>query len=82
MSQPEIQYPCEWGFRIIGTHEKLIRQLVATVVGDRPHKIEPSHTSATGRYVSMSLHVEVKGEDDRKEIHHALMADETVKMVL
>ncbi|MHC4954821.1 MAG: HP0495 family protein [Planctomycetota bacterium] len=82
MSKPEINYPCEWGFRIIGTHEKLIRQLVAEVLGDRPHGLEPSNTSATGRYVSMSLRVEVENEEDRTAINDQLMADESVKIVL
>jgi len=82
MSEPEIQYPCEWGFRIIGTHEKLLRQLVADVVGGLEHSLEPSNTSATGKYVALNLRVEVRDETHRNEVHAALMADEAVKMVL
>jgi len=82
MSKPEITYPCEWGFRIIGTHEKLIRQLVARVLGEHPYRLEPSAASATGRYVSMSLKVEVQSEEYRNDLHQQLLADESVKMVL
>lgn len=82
MSEPEIQYPCEWGFRIIGTHEKLIRQLVGNVVGELTHSLEPSNTSAAGKYVSFHLRVEVRDEAHRNEVHAALMADEAVKIVL
>ena len=79
---PEIHYPCDWGFRIIGTHEKLIRQLVADVAGEHKHSLEPSNTSAGGNYISMKLTVEVRDEEHRNEIHQRLTADEAVKMVL
>jgi len=82
MTEPEIRYPCEWGFRIIGTHEKLIRQLVAEVVGEIAHTLEPSNTSATGKYVSLQLCVVVRDESHRNEVHTALMADEAIKIVL
>lgn len=79
---PELQYPREWGFRIIGTHEKLLRQLVAEIVEDLAHSLEPSNTSAGGKYVSMSLTLEVRDEAHRNDIHQRLTAHETVKMVL
>lgn len=82
MNEPEIKYPCEWGFRIIGTHEKLIRQLVAEVAAGLAYTLEPSNTSATGKYVSLNLRVEVRSEEHRNEIHAALMADDSVKIVL
>ena len=79
---PEIHYPCDWGFRIIGTHEKLIRQLVAEIAGDLEHTLEESNTSAAGNYVSLRLTVLVRDEEHRNEIHQRLTADESVKMVL
>ena len=82
MAEPEIRYPCDWGFRIIGTHEKLIRQLVTELVGEVAHTLEPSNTSATGKYVSLHLRIEVRDETHRNDVHAALMADESVKIVL
>jgi len=82
MPEPEIRYPCEWGFRIIGTHDKLIRQLVAEVVRELDHTLESSNTSAGGKYVALHLRIEVRDEAHRNEIHAALMADEAVKTVL
>jgi len=77
-----IQYPCAWGFRIIGTHEKLIRQLVVEIVGEHTHTLDASNTSAAGKYVSMRLSVQVRDEEHRNEIHQRLTAHEAVKMVL
>ncbi len=79
---PKIQYPCDWGFRIIGTHEKLMRQLVAEIVEELEHTLEPSNTSAAGKYVSLRLSVQVRDEEHRNEIHQRLTAHEAVKMVL
>ena len=82
MSELELSYPREWAYRIIGTHEKLIRQLVDDILGDHPHKLEPSNESATGRYVSLHLRLNVRDEAHRDDIFGRLMADETVKIVL
>ena len=79
---PEITYPCDWGFRIIGTHDKLIRQLVEEIAGDLKHSLEESNTSAAGNYISLKLTVEVRDEEHRNEIHKQLTDHEAVKMVL
>ena len=78
----EIQYPCDWGFRIVGTHEKLIRQLVEEIVGEQNHTLDASNTSAGGKYVSMRLSLQVRDEEHRNEIHQLLTAHDAVKMVL
>ena len=82
MSEAEITYPREWGYRIVGTHEKLMRQLVADILGDQAYELHPSHESETGRYVSMHLKTEVRDEAQRDTIFQALVADEAVKIVL
>lgn len=82
MSELELTYPREWAYRIVGTHEKLIRQLVADILGDHPHELEPSNESTTGRYVSMHLRLNVRDEAHRDDIFSRLRADEVVKIVL
>jgi len=78
----ELQYPREWAYRIIGTHEKLIRQLVADILAELPYELDASNASATGRYVALHLRVEVRDEAHRNEIFGRLKADEAVKVVL
>ena len=82
MTELEITYPREWAYRIIGTHEKLIRQLVDEILGEQPYDLQPSNESATGRYVSLHLRVEVRDAAHRDHIFGRLTADETVKVVL
>ena len=78
----EITYPREWSYRIIGTHEKLILQLVEAVMGDHPHTVGETRASAAGNYVAIKLTVEVRDQAHRDEIFGRLKADEAVKIVL
>jgi len=82
VSELELTYPREWAYRIIGTHEKLIRQLVDDILGDQPYELAPSNESTTGRYVSMHLRLDVRDEAHRDDIFGRLKADEAVKIVL
>lgn len=82
MPELEFSYPREWAYRIIGTHEKLIRQLVDDILGELPYRLDPSNASATGKYVSLHLKVEVRDEEHRNAIFGRLVADEAVKVVL
>ena len=82
MAELELSYPREWSYRIVGTHEKLIRQLVADILGEHPYELTPSHESRTGRYVSMLLKTEVRDEAQRDEIFGRLVGDESIKIVL
>ncbi len=79
---PEIDYPCRWSYRIIGTCADSIRSLVVTVAGDDAHDLEPSRASSSGKYVSFKLTLLVRDEAHRHEIFHALAVHETVRHVL
>jgi len=80
--RPEIRYPCEWEFCIIGMEETHIRALVAATVTEIPFELVQSHTSARGNYVSMKLTLEVRDEAHRNSLYEQLAADEGVKMVM
>ena len=82
MTEAEISYPREWGFRMVGTHEKLMRQLVADILGEQAFELASSNESETGRFVSMHLKTEVRDEAQRDEIFQRLVADESIKIVL
>ena len=42
--RPDIEYPCNWEFRIIGADEAGLREAIAGVVGNQNHEIQPGHT--------------------------------------
>ena len=80
--RPEIEYPCHWSYRIVGTCADTIRALVVTVAGDAEHALEPSNRSSTGKYVSFKLTLFVRDEAHRHEVFHTLSADDSVRHVL
>lgn len=82
MDTPELTYPRRWTYKIVGTDEPSLRDLVADVARGRPHEVAPSHTSAKGKYVSLRFEIDVVDQADRDTIFAALKNDPAVKMVL
>jgi hypothetical protein len=80
--RPDIEYPCQWGYRIIGEREDAIRDAVATIVGETEHMLERSNTSRTGRYCSLRLVLTVRDEAQRNAIFQALNEHDAVRLVL
>ena len=82
MHKPEIDYPCEWEYKVIGADAEAIRAVIAAVVGEAEHTLDLSRASRTGKYVSLQLAVAVRDEEHRLGIYHALTAHHAVKIVL
>ena len=80
--RPDIDYPCEWGFRLIGASEEALTVAVIEIVGDRPYRLEPSNSSRNGRWQSMRLTLEVLDEEDRLALYQGLGTHDAVRMVL
>ncbi|NNF07111.1 MAG: DUF493 domain-containing protein [Candidatus Eisenbacteria bacterium] len=80
--KPEIEYPAEWGYRVIGKEEAVLRAIVHSLVGDRVYELETSNQSATGKYVSIRLTLTVNSEEDRVGLFESLKSQPEVIMVL
>lgn len=79
--RPEIDYPCPWTFLTIGVDEGALRARIGTVVGDVEHTLELSKRSSAGKYISLSLELEVRDEAHRTRIFEALQKAPEVKFV-
>lgn len=82
VGKPLIEYPTEWEYRIVGQDPAAIREVVLVLVGDRAHKLVEARRSRQGRWVSMSLVLVVRSEEDRTSIYEALVADPAVRLVM
>ncbi len=92
--KPTIEYPCQWGFKVIGNDEETVRAAISECLEecirgfaedqaeDRPVEFGDSRTSGGGKYVSVGLTVEVMSEVERNVIFRALADRPEVKMVL
>lgn len=80
--KPNIQYPCNWDYKVIGTDvDEMIKVIEATVEG-MEFNISSSNVSSKGKYFSLNLKVFVSSETIRDIIFTKLETSEFVKMVL
>lgn len=78
----QIEYPCKWLYKVIGTDPDQVRQAVLEAVDAEGVTIDHSHTSSGGRYVSFNVEVLVHSDEQRIEIYEALRAHAAVTRVL
>lgn len=80
--QLELEYPCQWLYKLIGTDETSLRQAVLEVVDVEGVIIELSNTSSGGNYVSINVEVRVCNDSERTGLYEALRTHRSVRMVL
>ncbi|MEN8146727.1 MAG: DUF493 domain-containing protein [Campylobacterota bacterium] len=78
----ELEYPCNWKYKIVGAERKKLEAAIHSVILERAHTLNHSNTSKTGKYISLNLDMIVHNEDDRTFIFEALKAHQDIKMVL
>jgi putative lipoic acid-binding regulatory protein len=80
--RPNIKYPCNWDYKVIGTNVDEMFKAIEEVVEGFEFKISSSNVSSKGNYFSLNLKVFVTSEEVRDIIFAKLEANEFVKMVL
>ena len=80
--KPEIEYPCCWSYKVVGSDKAFIQTTVAELFADRSHQFSESNQSKTGKYVSMELSLTVVSEEERVNIYNILCNLPSVRMVL
>lgn len=80
--KPEIEYPCEWTYKIIGTNAKSIRDLVDECLKKKKYSLSNSNKSSSGKYVSMSLKTIVADQAARDHVYSFLKDKTDIKMVM
>jgi len=80
--KPKIEYPCDWGFKIIGTDKEKLKSCISEIMADRDYKCRDGNVSSKGKFVSMNANCEVCSEDERDELFKAFRDHCDVKMVI
>jgi len=88
--KPVVEYPCLWGYKVIGADEDTMREAVKQCLetclnensGDREFELGMSRSSAGGKYVSLSLNLTVQDETERDAIFAALTSRSEIRMVI
>ena len=82
MNKPEITYPCEWCYTIIGAKESMMQDAVAVVFWGKEYNVTFSNKSKAGKYVSLVVKTKVGSEEERKQLFALLGKQPAIKMVL
>jgi len=80
--KPQIDYPCEWGYKIIGTDRAELEAVLCEVMGCREFKQKGGNSSSKGKFHSLSTSCQVVSEEDRDTIFKAFQEHKDVKMVI
>jgi len=80
--KPKIEYPCEWGFKIIGTDKEKLKECISDIMGEREYKSKDGNVSKKGKFVSMNASCEVCSQEERDELFKAFRDHKDVKMVI
>lgn len=80
--KPNIEYPCNWDYKVIGTDVDEMISIIEQSVEGMDYKISSSNVSSKGNYFSLNLKVFVSSEVIRDLVFAKLKASEFIKMVL
>ena len=83
--KPEINYPTDWGFKIIGKDkdalEKCIKEIMK-IEGDKKHTCTIGNQSKTGKFTTYNAFCIVENEEERKRIFKYFEDHGDVNMVI
>jgi len=80
--KPEIAYPCEWGYKIIGTDKDKLEASIFEVMGVRDYSTKAGNSSSKGKFHALSTACMVMSQEDRDAIFKAFQDHCDVKMVI
>ena len=80
--KPEIAYPCEWGYKIIGLDKIKLETAIFEVMGERDYQKKAGNSSSKGKFHSLNAKCQVKSQADRDAIFKAFQKHDDVKMVM
>ena len=80
--KPTIDYPTQWGFKIIGRDRKALRNAIKEVMGDKEHLCHSGHSSKTGKFHTYNATCTVKTKTERDQLFKAFADHNDIEMVL
>jgi len=81
-TKPDIEYPINWGFKLIGRDKAKLEACIAEILADKEHQKSAGNASAGGKFHSFNASCEVLDEEERNKLFKAFSEHEHVKMVI
>jgi len=80
--KPEIEYPCEWAYKVIGMDVNKILYAIEEAAMGLMYDVTPSNVSSNGKYYSLNFKLEVPNEAIRNLIYEKLEKCPDIKFIL
>jgi putative lipoic acid-binding regulatory protein len=80
--KPKIEYPCEWGYKVIGKDKDKLKVCIFEVMGERDYEAKDGNSSSKGTFHTMNARCHVLSEEERDAIFKAFQEHDAVKMVI
>jgi len=80
--RPNIEYPTNWGFKLIGKDKDKLLACIKEAMGDKEHLCSLGNTSRTGKFHSYNASCSVETEDERNRIFKYFSDHSDVDMVI
>lgn len=80
--KPEINYPCTWEYKVIGTSEEKLRAVILAACMPVVPSITLTNVSSKGTYFSLNASLVVEDEEMRLKIFSHLTNSPEVKIVI
>jgi len=80
MKNDKIEYPCMWGFRVIGEDKEKMRNAIKECINNQELNIEDNNQH--GKYYSQKFEAYVTSEEERNEFFKRLQKHKDIKFVL
>jgi len=80
--KPKIEYPCNWGFKLIGRDKEKIKDAIKDIINDREYEYRDGNISRSGKFVTVNTNCNVESQEDRDRIFKAFNEHENIDMVI
>ena len=84
-TRPDIEYPTNWGFKIIGRDKEALEKCIKHIMketGDKEHVCTLGNQSKTGKFHSYNASCTVDTEEERNKIFKYFEDHDDVDMVI
>jgi len=81
-TKPNIEYPCEWGYKIIGIDKIKLEACISDVMRERDYTTRAGNSSSKGKFHSLNAKCIVSSQEERDGIFRAFQKHPDVKMVI
>ena len=84
-TRPDIKYPTQWGFKIIGRDKEALEKCIKYIMketGDKEHTCKLGNQSKTGKFHAYNASCTVDSEEERNKIFKYFSDHDDVDMVI